>query len=137
MSTIALISKTVLKYGKEVFCIDTGFGKVFLRTDADDDDKVRIFDSEGTYLDYIEAETFADVADEVGIDFRDAICEYANELALKDNVQDLLDSISFENFVATCDIEKAVKLSGCANQRELRRNEMINRIGPYFVVAVR
>ena len=86
MSTIALVSKTTLKYGKEVFCIDTGFGKVFLRTDADDDDKVRIFDSEGTYLDYIEAETFADVADEVGIDFRDAICEYANELALKDNV---------------------------------------------------
>ena len=126
MSTIALVSKTTLKYGKEVFCIDTG-----------DDDKVRIFDSEGTYLDYIEAETFADVADEVGIDFRDAICEYANELALKDNVQDLLNSISFENFVATCDIKKAVKLSGCASQRELRRNEMINRIGPYFVVAVR
>lgn len=131
----SVIESTRLKYGKEVYAVDTGFGEIFVRTDADSDDKVRIFDSDGEYLDYVESETFIDEAEERGVEFEDVIRDFANELTSKASIYELLNSISLGSY-ATKSIKEAVRISGCANQKELYRNEMVNKIGPYYVVSM-
>lgn len=131
--------------------IETKFGTIYIEEwvfdchdDADlreEDDRVKIFDTNINYLDYLSAELVEENAEYEHITPQELLDNHASKLANAETIEDLLDMLDVEfEFVGTKD-ETIAYLHNELNWDLPREdynpldNEWINKIGDYYIVV--
>lgn len=115
--------------------IDLRFGgKLYMELygEQEEEDRIKIYDSDKEYLDYFTVESLQEMADMNERSVQDILDEYAEEMSEKENVIDLLDWLCIEweavwpnRFRAMETLEMDI--------HEFDNNEWINHIGSYYI----
>lgn len=126
------------RFPVETINIETPFGKVSIEYPVgdNDDDKIRFFDSNGEYIDYIEAETMHERAEKFGISFKEAIESYAEEMKTVKTIDSLCNLICDCWDVAIfCEYWKTIaNRLGVTSEEDVKNNELVNTIGEYYIL---
>ena len=117
----------------------TKWGMIYLDdlTASCADDKLRIYDSDFEYMNYIEAITVEDYAEENNVSIETAIQKLVSDICSKNTIEELLEFVAEDYEFFTQDIEEVAVYFNCEVD-EIRskeyRNEFVNHIGNYWVV---
>lgn len=131
--------------------IKTKFGTIYIEDwvfdchdDSDlreEDDRVKIYDTDINYLDYLSAELVEENAEYEHITPQELLDNHANKLANAETIEDLLDMLDIEfEFVGTKE-ETITYLHDVLNwdlpseDYNPLDNEWINKIGDYYIVV--
>lgn len=124
--------------------INTRFGTLFIENVercAERDGKVRLFDSEDRYLNYIETEALLNEALVKQITVEAALKDYIKEIELCETLDALLDMVIEDEYEFYSDNwEEAARYLDptCTDQylvkENLLDNEWVNKIGDYYIV---
>ena len=132
--------------------INTKFGTIYIEEWAydhhkpwqrEEEDRVKIFDSNENYLDYLSAELVKENAEYEHIIPQELLDNHANKLANAQSLDDLLEMLDIEYEFVTTDIEALVVYFGEAHDSdsepptkdEVLNNEWVNRIGNHYIVV--
>ena len=130
--------------------IKTKFGTIYIEEwefdhhkpwQREEEDRVKIFDSNENYLDYFSAELLEENAEDEGITPQELLDNHASMLINAKTIEDLLDMLDLDyEFVGTKD-ETIAYLHDELNWDLPREdynpldNEWINKIGDYYIVV--
>ncbi len=126
------------RFPVETINIETAFGKISVEYPIgdNDDDKIRFFDSNGEYIDYIEAETMRDKAEEFGISFVDAIISYTEEIKNAKTIDELCHLVCdcWEVAVYREHWKSIARHLGVTTEDDVKNNEFVNTIGDFYIL---
>lgn len=130
--------------------IETKFGTIYIEEwgfdrhkpwQREEEDRVKIFDTNENYLDYLSAELVEENAEYENITPQELLDNHANKLASAPTIEDLLDMLDIEfEFVGTKE-ETITYLHDVLNWNLPNEdynpldNEWINKIGDYYIVV--
>ena len=118
--------------------VKTAFGKVSIEYPVgnNDDDKIRFFDSNGEYIDYIEAETMREKAEKFGISFVGAIISYVEEIKNAKTIDELCHLVCdcWEVAVYHEHWKSIARHLGVTTEDDVKNNELVNTIGDFYVL---
>lgn len=117
-----------------VFKINTPFGHMYIQSNIDDDDKIRIYDSEKKYMDYIEGETAVNAAISEKTTVTEEILKFAYKLSCADDISQLVDMIC-EYDLITKNWHEAADIVREFTKKDLMKNEWVNKIGNNYIVV--
>lgn len=126
------------RFPVETLNIETAFGKVSIEYPVgdNDDDKIRFFDSNGKYIDYIEAETMREKAEKFGVSFVDAIISYAEEIKNAKTIDELCHLVCdcWEVAVYHESWKSIAHHLGVTTEDDVKNNELVNTIGDFYIL---
>lgn len=122
--------------------IRTKFGPLYIdELDAatHDDTHINLYDSNGNYLDYVDADTLAYLAETNGTSIDEEYDAFCEKIAGFDKVSELLDYICYSWDCISDDLNDIVKVFN--NDRHVGEttatvldNEFVNQIGRFYVL---
>lgn len=109
----------------------------------EEEDRIKIFDSNERYLDYLSAELVEENAEYEHITPQELLDQHANKLASASTIEDLLDMLDVEYDFITTSIEALIiyfeEAHDCDSEpptkEEILNNEWVNKIGDYYIVV--
>lgn len=120
--------------------IKTKFGTIYIEEGAfdhhkpwqrEEEDKVKIFDSNKRYLDYFSVDTLEENASFYDIKPQELLDRYANLFAHIKNIKRFLEILLINYDFITKDRSEVIKYLRDFNIEE---NERVNKIGDYYIV---
>ena len=127
--------------------INTKFGILYIEEwefdhhkpwQREEEDRVKIFDSNERYLDYFSAESIEESAEIEGITPQDVLNEYINKMEHFDTIQGLLDWLGLNDDLITTDrvvVENYLHYFDMDDDSDIEENEWVNKIGDYYIVV--
>lgn len=124
--------------------IETKFGTIYieeLNSKREDVDKIKMFDSEKRYLDYIATEFIMDRSDVFGDTTEEELNSYIGEMKECETIEELVQYIGINYELITDDWEEAASymkpfcIDEYNSEDELLTNEWINKIGSHYIVV--
>ena len=124
--------------------IETKFGAIYieeLNSEREDVDKIKMFDSEKRYLDYIATEFIMDRSDVFGDTIEEELNSYIGEMKECETIEELTQYIGINYELITDDWEETASymkpfcIDEYNSEDELLTNEWINKIGSYYIVV--
>ena len=129
--------------------INTKFGTIYIEEwefdrhkpwQREEEDRVKIFDSNGRYLDYLSAELVEENAEYEHITPQGLLDKHASKLANAKTIEDLLDMLDVDyEFVGTKDetiayLHNELNWDLPSEDYNPLDNEWVNKIGDYYIV---
>ena len=130
--------------------INTKFGTIYIEEwefdrhkpwQREEEDRVKIFDSNGRYLDYLSAELVEENAEYEHITPQELLDKHASKLANAKTIEDLLDMLDVDyEFVGTKDemiayLHNELNWDLPSEDYNPLDNEWVNKIGDYYIVV--
>ena len=130
--------------------IKTKFGTIYIEEwefdrhkpwQREEEDRVKIFDSNGRYLDYLSAELVEENAEYEHITPQELLDKHASKLANAKTIEDLLDMLDVDyEFVGTKDemiayLHNELNWDLPSEDYNPLDNEWVNKIGDYYIVV--
>ena len=130
--------------------INTKFGTIYIEEwefdhhkpwQREEEDRVKIFDSNGRYLDYLSAELVEENAEYKHITPQELLDKHASKLANAKTIEDLLDMLDVDyEFVGTKDetiayLHNELNWDLPSEDYNPLDNEWVNKIGDYYIVV--
>ena len=130
--------------------INTKFGTIYIEEwefdrhkpwQREEEDRVKIFDSNGRYLDYLSAELVEENAKYEHITPQELLDKHASKLANAKTIEDLLDMLDVDyEFVGTKDetiayLHNELNWDLPSEDYNPLDNEWVNKIGDYYIVV--
>ena len=124
--------------------IETKFGTIYieeLNSEREEAERIKIFDSEKRYIDYIETEFIMDRADVFGDTTEEELNSYIRTMKECETIEELVQYIGINYELITDDWEEAASymrpfcIDEYNSEDELLTNEWINKIGNYYIVV--
>lgn len=125
------ISEYIKNY-KRFICVNTAVGTFYADRFDDSFDKIRLYDSQCNYLDYWELETIVDFAEDENCDTATWWNKTLKALESVDNINWLLMYLGVECSIVTKDKQE---LCDFMNDEEAPNNDMVNKIGDWYIVV--
>ncbi len=132
--------------------INTKFGTIYMEeweydrhcpAMREEEDRVKLFDSNEEYLEYLPAEYVSGEAEEYDVTPQTVLDKYAYTFANAQSIEDLLEMLDIDYEFITTSIDALVTYFGEAHssdkepptKEEVLNNEWVNRIGDYYIVV--
>lgn len=120
--------------------VETKFGKISIEypIEDNDDDKIRILDSNGSYMDYIERESFENRAEEHGTTFEEEVKAFADELTEITEIADLCNAICCDSWVMAYLEEHWTEIAEYMyyeTKEDVLESDFVNRVGEYLILV--
>ena len=124
--------------------IETKFGTIYieeLNPTREEEDRIKVFDSEKRYFDSIEVEFIMDRADVFGHTMEEELNLYVEKMKECETIEELVQYIGINYELITDDWEEAASymrpfcIDEYNSEDELLTNEWINKIGNYYIVV--
>lgn len=101
--------------------------------EQEEEDRIKVFDSDGEYLDYFSVESLDETRSMYkGLSIQDLLDVYADQMAEKESVEALLDYLGVE-WRAIYPSKAALIEATNRDVHEIDEDEWINHIGKYYV----
>lgn len=101
--------------------------------EQEEEDRIKVFDSDGEYLDYFSVESLDETRSMYkGLSIQDLLDVYADQMAEKESVEALLDYLGVE-WRAIYPSKAALIEATDRDVHEIDEDEWINHIGKYYV----
>lgn len=118
--------------------IITKFGDIFISDleEAKIDEKIKIYDSDENYFDYIEYSSLVFYAESLRVSEEDAYSELISNILSIEDIEELAEFINENVGIITSDIKEIAKAFNCSIEEVENihlRNEFINRIGDFWI----
>ena len=123
--------------------INTKFGTLYIEEwefdhhkpwQREEEDRVKIFDSNERYLDYFSADSIEENAGYDNITPQELLDKYASELAMIETIEEFLDELGIEYDLITKDRVEVVNYF-VDDDSDIEENEWVNKIGDYYIVV--
>ncbi len=117
--------------------ISAPFGDIYIQSEIDVDDKVRIYDSRKQYLSYLDGDFVLHEAEYEDISVKEFLVKLANRFARLEKVEDLFMFIGDFDYITDDWNDAAAHLDYSrifASEEELLSNEYVNKIGKWYVI---
>lgn len=118
--------------------VETKFGNISIEypLTEENDGKIRVFDSNGKYIDYIETESIANKAEEKGVSFEEALLSYIELIKNEENIVDFLNLFcscwdTVTNLIGWTVFAEHLKVK---TREEVLDNEYVNVIGDSLIL---
>ena len=111
-------------------------GKIYIENfgEQEEEDRIKVFDSDKEYLDYFSVESLAEMAEIYdGMRIQDILDVYAAKMEEKEGVVELLDFLGVNWYGVYPNKTALIKATGM-DIHEVDNNEWINHIGEYYVL---
>ena len=130
--------------------INTKFGTIYIEEwefdrhkpwQREEEDRVKIFDSNENYIDYLSAELVEESAEYEHITPQELLDKHASKLANAKTIEDLLDMLDIDyEFVGTKDetiayLHNELNWDLPSEDYNPLDNEWVNKIGDYYIVV--
>ena len=127
--------------------INTKFGTLYIEEwefdrhkpwQREEEDRVKIFDSNKNYLDYLSAESVEESAEYDNITPQECLDRFANNLASIETIEELLDWFGLNDDLITTDrvvVENYLHYFDMDDDSDIEENEWVNKIGDYYIVV--
>ena len=127
--------------------INTKFGILYIEEwefdhhkpwQREEEDRVKIFDSNKNYLDYFSVESIEESAEFEGITPQDVLNELINQMEDFDTIHGLLDWLGLNDDLITTDrvvVENYLHYFDMDDDSDIEENEWVNKIGDYYIVV--
>ena len=130
--------------------INTKFGTIYIEEwefdhhkpwQREEEDRVKIFDSNERYLDHLSAELVEENAEYEHVTSQELLDKHANKLANAKTIEDLLDMLDIDyEFVGTKDetiayLHNELNWDLPSEDYNPLENEWVNKIGDYYIVV--
>lgn len=101
--------------------------------EQEEEDRIKVFDSDGEYLDYFSVESLDETRSMYrGMSIQDILDVYADLMAEKENIEAFLDYLGI-NWLAIYPNKAALIKATDRDVHEIDADEWINHIGKYYV----
>ena len=121
-----------------VFRITTPIGCLYIQSEIDRDNKIRIYDSRQKYMEYIEGDTMAEAAEAENTTVTEEILKFSYMLSTADDINQLVDmlfnSVIYDWDLITKDWHEAAKAIKVPTKKALLQNEWVNVVGDNYIV---
>lgn len=111
-------------------------GKIYIESfgEQEEEDRIKVFDSDKEYLDYFSVESLAEMAEIYdGMRIQDMLDVYAAKMEEKEGVVELLDFLCINWYGIYPNKAALIKATGM-DIHEVDNNEWINHIGEYYIL---
>lgn len=127
--------------------INTKFGTIYIEEwefdrhkpwQREEEDRVKIFDSNEHYLDYFSADSIEENAGYDNITPQELLDKYASDFANIETIEEFLDELGIEYDLITKDRVEVVNYLldfNVDDDRDIEENEWVNKIGDYYIVV--
>lgn len=100
----------------------------------EEEDRIKIFDSDGNYLDYFSMEKLQDMAEENNTDIEMILDIIIDELAESVDIEEFLDNLGIDYEFVSNDFDEFVKYTSSVGIFDVKNNEWINHIGNSWIL---
>ena len=124
--------------------VETKLGIIYVEMFDDsreESDRIKVFDSEKRYLDYISVDMLENCSNFSGKTIEEKFKAYIDDVQLFKTIEDLLFffNVNYE-FLSTdwkevVQYMKTFSIDECDSEEKLLTNEWINKIGKYYIVV--
>ena len=127
--------------------INTKFGTIYIEEwefdrhkpwQREEEDRVKIFDSNERYLDYFSADSIEENAEYDNITPQELLDKYASDFANIETIEEFLDELGIEYDLITKDRVEVVNYLldfNVDDDSDIEENEWVNKIGDYYIVV--
>lgn len=127
--------------------IKTKFGTIYIEEwefdrhkpcQREEEDRVKIFDSNERYLDYFSADSIEENAEYDNITPQELLDKYASDFANIETIEEFLDELGIEYDLITKDRVEVVNYLldfNVDDDSDIEENECVNKIGDYYIVV--
>lgn len=126
-----------------LYQIKTNFGFIYIEPlvgTREEEDRVKIFDSDTNYIDYIPVETLLTSAAEQNITVEDEYSKRLKALREAETIRELMDLIS-QNWISIVenpfDLEERLDIKYVDEKRalhEILNNDYVNKVGQHYIL---
>lgn len=100
----------------------------------EEEDRIKIFDSDGNYLDYFSTEGLQEWADYNEISLSDAFEMTFDSLQEAVDVEEFLDLLGINYEFATDNYDEFIKYTKSVGIEDIKNNEWVNHIGKTWIL---
>lgn len=122
-----------------VFKIKTPVGCLYIQSEASDDNKIQIYDSQQKYMLYIEADTMTEAAESESTTVTEEILKFAYRLSTANDINQLVymlfGAALYDWGLITKDWHEAAKEVQVPTKKALLQDEWVNVVGDYYIVV--
>ena len=127
--------------------IKTKFGTIYIEEwefdhhkpwQREEEDRVKIFDSNENYLDHFSADSIEENAGYNNITPQELLDKYASDFANIETIEEFLDELGIEYDLITKDRAEVVNYLldfNVDDDSDIEENEWVNKIGDYYIVV--
>lgn len=100
----------------------------------EEEDRLKIFDSDGNYLDYFSMERLQEMADENETDLETVLEMIIDQLAESVDIEEFLDNLGIDYEFVSEDIDEFIRYANSVGIENIKNNEWINHIGNAWIL---